>query len=397
MAHHTVATRLRPLNYTYKETWLNVTQRGVGMSISKIVVTGGPCGGKTTALSRIQRDLSHLGYTVLIVPETATALISGGVAPWTCGTNEEYQKCQMLLQLQKERVFEQAAATMPNDKIVIVCDRGELDNKAYMSDEEFGHVLDYLGMSEIELRDSYDAVFHLVTAAKGAEEFYSLENNGARYESVEEAAALDDRFIEAWTGHPHFRVIDNSHDFESKMRSLIHEIAYFLGEVAPYEIERKFLIEFPDLAWLDSLPNCSKVEIVQTYLRSDPDQEIRIRRRGSRESGTYYLTEKRIVGNHTQMRTQRRLTSGEYQMLLMQADPKRRRIEKTRYCLTHEGQYFEIDVFPCWDDQAIVEIELSSETTPVAFPNELHVLREVTGDPKYRNAAIASLPKGATH
>jgi hypothetical protein len=48
------------------------------MSISKIVVTGGPCGGKTTALSRIQRDLSHLGYTVLIVPETATALLSGG-------------------------------------------------------------------------------------------------------------------------------------------------------------------------------------------------------------------------------------------------------------------------------------------------------------------------------
>ena len=56
------------------------------MSITKIAVTGGPCAGKTTALSRIQRDFSHLGYTVLIVPETATLLISGGVAPWTCGT-----------------------------------------------------------------------------------------------------------------------------------------------------------------------------------------------------------------------------------------------------------------------------------------------------------------------
>ena len=116
------------------------------MSISKIVVTGGPCGGKTTALSRIQRDLSHLGYTVLIVPETATALIAGGVAPWTCGTNEEYQKCQMELQLQKERIFERAAATMARDKILIVCDRGELDNKVYMTDEEFGHVLEHLGV-----------------------------------------------------------------------------------------------------------------------------------------------------------------------------------------------------------------------------------------------------------
>lgn len=367
------------------------------MSISKIVITGGPCGGKTTALSRIQRDLSHLGYTVLIVPETATALISGGVAPWTCGSNLDYQKCQMRLQMQKERIFEQAATTMTSDKILIVCDRGELDNRAYMTDEEFATVLDDLGTTEMELRDDYDAVFHLVTAAKGAAEFYTLENNGARYETPEQAAEIDDRFIAAWTGHPHFRVIDNSTDFEEKMRNLIREITYFLGETSPYEIERKFLIEFPDIAWLDSLPNCERVEIVQTYLRSDPNEEIRIRRRGTGESSMYYLTEKLIDNNHKQMRLQRRLTAGEYHMLKMQADPRSREISKTRYCLTHAGQYFEIDIFPCWDDQAIAEIELSSEDMPVVFPDQLHVIREVTGDPTYRNAVIASKPKGATH
>ena len=139
------------------------------MSITKIVITGGPCGGKTTALTHIQTALSHLGYTVLVVPETATALISGGVAPWTCGTNAEYQKCQMLMQMQKERIFEQAAASMDQEKILIVCDRGELDNKAYMNDDEFAEVLTFLGKNEAELRDEYDAVFHLVTTAKGAE------------------------------------------------------------------------------------------------------------------------------------------------------------------------------------------------------------------------------------
>ena len=375
------------------------------MSIHKIVITGGPCGGKTTALSRIQRDLSHLGYTVLTVPETATALISGGVAPWTCATNVEYQKCQMLLQMQKERVFEQAAATMGDDKIVIVCDRGELDNKAYMTDEEFGEVLgflgkteiDFLGKTEVELRDDYDAVFHLVTAAKGAEEFYTLENNGARYESVEEAAALDDKFIAAWTGHPHFRVIDNRSDFEGKMRHLMREITYFLGDLAPYEIERKFLIEYPSVEWLESLPNCQRVEIVQTYLRSEPDHEVRIRQRGSEGNYIYYLTEKSITPTHKRMELQRRLSEREYLTLLMQADPGLRQISKTRYCLTHAGQYFEIDLFPCWDDQAMVEIELTSEDQEVHFPKELKVIREVTGDPNYRNAVIASKPRGATH
>lgn len=367
------------------------------MSIAKIVVTGGPCAGKTTALSRIQRDFSHLGYTVLVVPETATALISGGVAPWTCGTSEDYQKCQMFLQMQKELVFQQAAATMSADKILIVCDRGELDNKAYMTEDEFARTLDFLGATEVELRDGYDAVFHLVSAAKGAEEFYSLENNAARYETLEEAIALDDRLLAAWTGHPHLRVIGNATDFEGKMRGLIHEIAYFLGESSPYEIERKFLVSYPDVAWLESLPNCEKVHITQTYLRSDPNDEIRIRQRGSGNQSLYYFTEKRIVDGRKQLRTQRRLTAGEYQMLLMQADPRRRQIAKTRYCLTFEEQYFEIDLFPCWDDQAIVEIELSSEEQEVVFPPELRVIREVTGDPTYRNAVIASKPRGATH
>ena len=365
-------------------------------TIKKIVITGGPCGGKTTALTRIQTALSHLGYTVLVVPETATALISGGVAPWTCGNNEEYQKCQMQMQMQKERIFEQAARGMSADKIVIVCDRGELDNKAYMTEEEFAHVLEYLGKNEAELRDEYDAVFHLVTAAKGAEEFYTLENNAARYETIEEARELDNRFIEAWTGHPYLRVVDNRDDFEGKLRHLIHEIAYFLGETAPYEIERKFLIEYPDTSWLDNLPACHKVPITQYYLRSEPNQEIRVRQRGESGEAIFTLTEKSLKGTRKHLVRQRRLTEREYEMLLMQADPKMRQIDKTRYCLTYEGQYFEIDIFPCWDDQAIAEIELSSEGEDVLFPPEIRVIREVTGDPNYRNAVIASKPKGAT-
>ncbi|MCD7819630.1 MAG: ATP-binding protein [Lachnospiraceae bacterium] len=177
--------------------------------IIKIVITGGPCAGKTTAMSWIQNAFSEKGYTVLFVPETATELISGGIAPWTCGSNEEYQKCQVRLQIEKENVFLQAAKTMANDKILIVCDRGILDNKAYMTDEEFSSVLQTVGYTEVELRDSYDAVFHLSTAAKGAMEAYTLANNAARTETPEQAIALDDRLISAWTGHPQLLIIDN--------------------------------------------------------------------------------------------------------------------------------------------------------------------------------------------
>ena len=367
------------------------------MTIRKIVVTGGPCGGKTTALSRIQHDLSHLGYTVLTVPETATSLITNGVTPWDCGSTVDYQRCQMRLQRAKELAFEEAAATMGDRKILIVCDRGMMDNKAYMLEDDFYRVLEELNMNEVEQREGYDAVFHLVTAAKGAEEFYTLENNGARIESVEEAAQLDDRFIAAWTGHPHLRVIDNRLGFEDKMRWLMQEIAYYLGEASPYEIRRKYLVAYPNVDWLESLPNCNRVEIEQTYLHSNSNHEIRIRRRTTDGHSMHYLTEKRFVGSRNLMRTQRRISAKDYHTLMSQADPSLRQIRKTRYCLACEGQYFEIDLYPCWDDQAIVEIELTKEDAPVFFPTELQVIREITGDPAYRNAVIASLPCGATH
>ena len=359
------------------------------MAITKIVITGGPCAGKSTAMSWVQNAFGELGYTVLFVPETATELISGGVAPWSCGTNLDYQLCQMELQLKKENLFERAARTMRAEKILIVCDRGTLDNKAYMTDAEFEAALRHVGFSEIELRDSYDAVFHLVTAAKGAEEYYTCANNGARTETAFEAAALDDRLISAWCGHPHLRVIDNSTKFEDKMKRLIKEIAALLGEPEPMEIERKFLIEYPDIGWLNSQPSCKRVEILQTYLVLDGEREVRVRKRGADSSYIYFLTEKRKISDIKRVEVERRLTKEEYERLLADAGSGCRSIRKTRYCLTYENQYFEIDVYPFFSDRAIVELELCDEETEIKMPPELKVIREVTDDNEYKNASLA--------
>ena len=359
------------------------------MSITKIVITGGPCAGKTTALSWIQNAFIEKGYAVLFVPETATELISGGVAPWTCRTNADYQNCQMRMQLEKEKVYEQAARAMKQDKVLIVCDRGELDNKVYMDEDTFESVLRTVNASEVELRDQYDAVFHLVTAAKGAEEFYTTANNEARIETAEEAAAMDDKFIAAWTGHPYFRVIDNSTDFTNKMRRLLAEISSFLGEPAPFEIERKYLIEYPDIKWLESLPNCEKVEIIQIYLKVTQDEEIRVRQRGSDGHYIYYLTRKIRVNEHKHIKMERRISENEYLNLIMNSDASLGRIRKNRYCLTYESQYFQIDVYPFWKDRAIAEIDLYDQNEDVKFPEQIKVIKEVTDDPEYKNTSLA--------
>ena len=371
------------------EELLKLREERTEPAITKIVLTGGPGAGKTTGLSRIEGAFKKLGYTVLFVPETATELITGGVSPQTCGSNLEYQKCQMRLQLEKERVFEEAARSMKAEKILIVCDRGTMDNKAYMSEVEFARLLREMGLSEVQLRDSYDAVFHMVTAAKGARKFYTTENNKARTETPEQAAARDDRLIAAWTGHPHLRVIDNATGFEEKLRRLIAEIRSFLGEPEPLEIERKFLIEYPDLKWLESLPNCRKVDIIQTYLSAREGDELRVRQRGENGSYVYFKTLKRRVSDTARIEGEQRLSQDEYLRLLMEADPAKRPIRKTRYCLTQDSQYFEIDLYPFWQDQAILEIELLDEKQEIRFPKELKVIREVTDDASFSNSRLA--------
>ena len=361
------------------------------MEITKIVLTGGPCAGKTTAMGRIHEHFENRGYRVLFIPETATELITGGVSPTTCGSVLDFQVELAKLQLAKEAAFERAARTMKEEKILIVCDRGIMDNKAYLEPLDYASWLTKMESSEVDLRDRYDAVFHLVTAAKGAEEAYTLSNNAARSETPEEAVVLDDRLIAAWTGHPHLRVIDNSTDFEDKLRRLLAEIDRFLGEPEPYEIERKYLIDYPDTYWLEHFPSCRKVEIVQTYLNAPEGGERRVRQRGADGSYVYFETVKKPAGADglKRVEVERRLSEREYLDCLMDADMSRHPIRKTRYCLTWENQYFEIDVYPFWKDKAILEIELPSEDAAVHFPKEIRIQKEVTADLAYKNASLA--------
>ncbi len=364
------------------------------VKISKIVLTGGPCAGKTTAITWINNYFSKRGYTILFVPETATELITNGIAPWTCETNYDYQRFQIRLQKVKEQIFDDAAKKMKNDKILIVCDRGILDNKAYMKDIEFKRILNELGTSETQERDSYDAIFHLVSAAKGKENAYTLANNIARTENIEEARKIDDKIISAWTGHPHFRIIDNSTEFEEKLEKLLKEIASFLGEPEPFEIERKFLIYYPNIKELENMSNCTKVDISQTYLKSNDDIERRVRARGINGDYLYYLTEKRKISNIKRVEIERKLTQNEYLALLMESNNKLHTIHKTRYCLSENNQYFEIDIYPEWDNQAIMEIELSSENEIIKTPEFIKIIKEVTDDNDYRNYQMAKeMPK----
>lgn len=154
------------------------------------------------------------------------------------------------------------------------------------------------------------------------------------------------------------------------------------------EIERKYLIAYPDLSWLERQPGLRKIEIVQTYLFGTENQSRRVRQWTENGESLYIETRKSGKGIR-RTETERQLTEAEYRSALEDADPERRPIVKTRCILPYDGQSFEIDLYPFWTRQAVMEIELESVDQPIRFPEGIQILREVTDDPNYTNSSLA--------
>ena len=309
-------------------------------NIWHIVITGGPCAGKTTAFGTIEQELTEKGYKVFVVPESFTDMFNGGIKLSEYDT-VTFQAMLMRFQLAKEATFLEAAEKIDNENVVILYDRGLIDNKAYMTEEQFNAVLVDTNQNETELKERYDAVIHLVTAADGAEKYYSLDNK-ARYETIEQARAVDKALIAAWTGHPHLRVVDNSTDFKGKINRVMKEIYAILGVPAPLEIERKYLIKMPNIEEMMKQVKCSKSDIIQTYLCDDGSGfERRIRQRGTDGRFTYYYTTKQRVSDLVRIEKERKITEREYLALLMETDANLKMIKKMyiyiyliiRFCL----------------------------------------------------------------
>ena len=189
------------------------------MKTYKIVLTGGPCAGKTTAIEEVKKHLTNMGFSVITVSETATEMITGGISPSNVG-QIVFQRNLLRMQLIKESVFLQCAESLGKD-VVILFDRGVFDGKAYLNDFEFSQILDELNLCENELFDSYDAVLFLDSVASDCDENYTTSNNTARSESREEAAQINERTYNVWKNHKNLHIINNEETFDYKISKLL--------------------------------------------------------------------------------------------------------------------------------------------------------------------------------
>ena len=164
-----------------------------------------------------------------------------------------------------------------------------------------------------------------------------------------------------------------------------------MQNAVPLEIERKYLIRLPDEGLLDSLA-VSRDWIEQIYLiPAEEGLTDRVRARRAVGGKTVYThTVKYPKSAMTHAEDEKEIDASEYAVLLNRADPKLNVIYKTRWCIPYGGYTLEIDRYPFWNDRAVLEIELASEDEHPALPDWVELVRELTGDKRYSNRALAA-------
>lgn len=158
----------------------------------------------------------------------------------------------------------------------------------------------------------------------------------------------------------------------------------------PVEIERKFLVEIPDIELLKKQDNYNSSAIEQIYISGDGVcTGGRIRKREFSNGCKFYKTFKENISDVSRIEIETEITEDEYSALAKNILCETCAINKVRHCFDYKGQTFELDVYSFWDDKATLEIELESEEQPVDLPGFVRVIKEVTGDRSYTNYSLA--------
>ncbi|MDP2437752.1 MAG: ATP-binding protein [archaeon] len=394
------------------------------VQIFRIVLTGGPCAGKSSAMSLIARRLMSLGFQVFLVPgsfvlslslpssssssscfnflflfndqETAALVINGGglwkhPAQFTIRELITFEAAMIKMQMAIEDSFYQLAKAC-GKPAVILCDRGVMDCCAYMTPQSIALMCDEQGWTQVQLRDRrYEAIVHLISTSFGAEEHFTLSNNTARSETLEEAREMDIKTLQAWVGHPNLSIIDNSTDYDNKVRRAAARICRIIGLPTPSGTRRKFLLR----GGMPTVPlPVQEFESETFFLKQKPGRPgfSFLRCRG--QNGIYsYTYSTRVSSPDGQTAiSEKQISSSEFVSLSDRRDPNFAPLRRTHRVFVYANTYYElIHQTSPHDGLIILLTETENPDSPVIIPPFLQrmVDREVTNDQEYTSHFMA--------
>ncbi|CAJ0587547.1 unnamed protein product, partial [Mesorhabditis spiculigera] len=379
--------------------------------VYRLVLTGGPCGGKTTGMVRVANFFEEHGWKVFSVPESATILLGGGVKFSELNEKQSYEFQKDLLRtlVQIENVFFNQAAMITDKNVLVICDRGAMDPSAYIDREGWSKMLGELEWDETFLRDNrYDQIVHMVTCADGAENFYTLSNNNTRKEGVDDAKRVDWMTRHAWVGHPSVYIIDNSEcaKFDDKIRKLLQVVCDRAGvktyeRLAKNSRKRKWLLASYKS---EDFPKFEQFQVKHDYLMSSEDGiQMRIRARGQKDKMTYTITSRNTSNAEETLETRMKINKREYEGYLNLIDHSRATIHKERRCFAWGNHFYSMDLLvsplpPSCPPEGLLFLETyttfpKGSDEPV-LPPFLSVIREITDEKQYSLYELSKIHNG---
>ena len=159
---------------------------------------------------------------------------------------------------------------------------------------------------------------------------------------------------------------------------------------APLEIERKFLIQYPDIEALRKMPEYHVVHMEQSYLQEADDLPGgRVRRIVDGNRVQYVYTYKVRISDMTRHEFEKEISEDEYREMSGRRIPDTITIEKDRHSFLYQGLTYELDIYTFWNDKATLEAEVESEDTPIPIPPCVTLIKEVTHDRRYNNSRLS--------
>lgn len=206
------------------------------MKTYKIVLTGGPCGGKSDSIEFLSKKLLEQEYSVKIVEETANSLLKLGYIPSVNISTFDFQNLLFKIQFLNEYMSE-------GKSNILLCDRGLFDSKVYIGNDDFQRILNLNKVEEKEVFLTYDSALYFRSISYEYPDEFSKKRI---YESPEVGRIRDERCKEIWIDKIVSCNYDNLDGFENKQKMIylaLKKQLEYLKQIKSYNLSDYYDIE----------------------------------------------------------------------------------------------------------------------------------------------------------
>lgn len=359
------------------------------MKIVKVVLTGGPGGGKTSVLNAIKNlAITEEGYKNIIklgdkkiklvtISETATELISSGITPTEAERIYDFQDILFEIQKSKEESsIKSLRFGYDADVILFLYDRGLLDGMAYLDKKgEFEDIMASKDVKELDILDKYDLVVDLLSTATCAPEKYGFESNEARFEDVEWAKSVDRKTSAAWVGHRNMKLFDSGVSLEEEVNNVIEYLKDYILNGSNIEKEEYFIENSPVSFSKYNDVNSRRINVVNTHIDFGIDNVVDtiLVKRTYRGYSTYFLQFVTKGSEKARIIKDERIDENTYKRLLARYDIKN--VEEKKELSFVEGKRLYKVSF--YNDFTTLEVEKGLDNEEIIIPNDIKIIRKI--------------------